>query len=224
MDKEPKESKSKKLPLYVQGKFDKHLNYKMWVTSGARFQASNRLKRKHKNSSRSISFLTSYVILFTLFDYLFLQKNGTIDSGLIIFVNITFSLLILVFSQLESASDYNVRALKYHNCAIEISDLYKQLRKLKTKIDDDSQKDEAFWKEVDQIDASYSEVLKRYDNHEPIDLKLFKANTPKYEDHNLNWFQVMCINATNYLQNTLHYHIVIFAPPVMFGLFLTYGI
>lgn len=194
--KEPSNSppKSKKTPLYTQGGYDKHLNYKMWSTSGARFSASARLKLRHKNSTAAISILSAYLIIYALYDFIFFSKSLDYNPGISVFVSVCFSILILVFNQIESGSNYSVRSMKPHQCAMEISDLYKSLRLLKSKLKKDEDrkdiKDEEFWKKVEEIDQSYSNVLKRYENHDPIDTKVFRASRPKYEDHNLNWFQV----------------------------------
>jgi len=110
---------------------------------------------------------------------------------------------------------------------MEISDIYKSLRLLKSKLKKDSEgneiKDEEFWDKVEELDRSYSDVLKRYENHDPIDTEVFKASRPKYEDHNLNWFQVQVINGKSYISNILLYHLTMILPPIVF-IFVTFYI
>ena len=197
----------------------------MWSTSSARFFASARLKRRHKNSTAAISILSAYLIIYVLFDFMFISKDIDYNPAVAVFVSVCFSILILVFNQIESGSNYSVRSIRHHQCAMEISDIYKSLRLLKSKLNKDSEgneiKDEKFWDKVEELDRSYSDVLKRYENHDPIDTEVFKASRPKYEDHNLNWFQVQVINGKSYISNILLYHLTMILPPIVFA-FVTF--
>jgi len=207
------------VPLYVQGTFDKQLNYNLWSTSRTRFIASRRLKSKDTRSSKAIAFLSAYLIVFTLSDYVFFKELDNYNSGYILLLNVTFSILILIFSQMESSQSYGIRAVRFHECGLEVSSLYKKLRKLKSRYDG-HEKDEDFYKEVEEIDKEYDLTLKSYENHELIDFELFKSNYPKYEDHSLSCWDVWMIKQRHYIKDVLVYHIVTYVPMIVFLYFV----
>ncbi|GAA4498959.1 SLATT domain-containing protein [Pseudaeromonas paramecii] len=215
-DETPPNIDSKKgVPLYAQGSFDKQLNYNLWSTSRTRYIAARRLRSKDARSSKAIAFLSAYMIIFTLSDYLFLSHLKGYNGSYILFLNVTFSLLILIFSQLESSASYGVRAVKFHECGLEISRLYKMLRRLKSRYEG-HEKDDAFYKQVEAIDDEYDQVLKNYENHELMDFELFKSNYPNYEDHKLNWIGVFNIQKKHYLKDVAIYHLVTYVPLAAF--------
>ncbi|MBZ2164319.1 SLATT domain-containing protein [Alteromonas stellipolaris] len=199
------------VPKYAQGTFDKQLNYNLWSTSRTRYIAARRLRSKDRRSSKAIAFLSAYLIIFTLFDFLFLSNTDGYNSGYILLLNVTFSLLILIFSQLESSASYGVRAVKFHSCGLEVAHLYKQLRRLKSRYEN-LDKDDAFYKELQEIDDKYDQVLKNHENHELLDFKLFKSNYPDYEDHSLSSSDIFWIRFHHYVKDVLVYHIVTYIP------------
>lgn len=203
------------VPKYAQGSFDKQLNYNLWSTSRTRYIAARRLRSKDLRSSKAISFLSAYMIIFTLSDYLFLSHLEQYNGNYILLLNVTFSLLILIFSQLESSASYGVKSVKFHECGLEISHLYKQLRRLKSRYEGHD-KDEHFYEELEIIDDKYDQVLKSYDNHELMDFELFKSNYPKYEDHSLNGWQVFNIKRRHYFKDVAIYHLVTYVPLIIF--------
>ncbi|MCD5328479.1 SLATT domain-containing protein [Chromobacterium piscinae] len=212
-------AKAKGVPLYAQQEYDKQLNYGLWSTSRTRFIAARRLKSKDSRSSKTISFLSAYMILFTLLDFLFLNKLNGYNSGYVIFFNISCSIMILIFSQFESSASYAVRSHKHHQCGLEISTLYKRLRKLKSQ--HMGERGEDFYRELEEIDKQYDLILIQNDNHEMIDYDLFKATYPKYEDHSLNWFDVFLIRIRHYIGNVAFYHFAMFVPAVLIlGVFI----
>lgn len=203
------------VPKYAQGSFDKQLNYNLWSTSRTRYIAARRLRSKDRRSSKAIAFLSAYMIIFTLSDHLFLSQLSGYNGNYILLLNVTFSLLILIFSQLESSASYSVRAVKFHECGLEVSHLYKQLRRLKSRYEGHV-KDEDFYKELEIIDDKYDQVLKNHENHELMDFELFKSNYPLYEDHNLKWWDVINIRKRHYLKDVFVYHIVTYMPFTIF--------
>lgn len=203
------------VPKYAQGSFDKQLNYNLWSTSRTRYIAARRLRVKDLRSSKAISFLSAYMIIFTLSDYLFLSHLEKYNGNYILLLNVTFSLLILIFSQLESSASYGVKAVKFHECGLDISHLYKQLRRLKSRYEN-QKKDNKFYQELEKIDDKYDLILKSYDNHELMDFELFKSNYPDYEDHNLNGWKVFKIHWRHYFKDVAIYHLVTYVPLIIF--------
>ena len=53
-----------KIPPYLKNNsFEEELNYKLWSTKGARFSASHRNHTLNKLSSKSIGYLSAYLII-----------------------------------------------------------------------------------------------------------------------------------------------------------------
>ncbi|MEM9479499.1 MAG: SLATT domain-containing protein [Verrucomicrobiota bacterium] len=200
---------SENIPLYLSGDFSKELNYKLWSTKGARFSAAERMRLKHRLSTRAVSFLAAYLIVFNLLEILILKSSATYAAEVQTFINISLSVVILVYSQLEAAGNYLLRFDRYHTCAMGVASLYNRLRQLKT-----TEKDVSIESRVKTISDEYEDFLARYENHEPIDFKIFKSQKPKYEDHNLNWFQVRVIKIEYYFRTSFFYHLSIFVPPI----------
>jgi hypothetical protein len=57
---------SSNIPLYAQGTYDRELNYKLWSTYKSRFNAAARNRRKNELSTRAVSILSAYVMIFSL--------------------------------------------------------------------------------------------------------------------------------------------------------------
>jgi len=55
-----------KKPPYLQKDFGVELNYKMWSTKGARFSASHRNRILNSLSSKTIGYLSAYLIIINL--------------------------------------------------------------------------------------------------------------------------------------------------------------
>lgn len=194
---------------YLDKDFSTELNYKLWTTKGARFSASHRLKKLNKLSSYSIGFLSAYLIILGLLSVIDIKTAVVITSDQYAFISTSLSVIILVFSQLESANDYRLKAEKYHDCALEVSELYNKLRYLKT-----SNKTK---EEVNQVAEGlaheYSVLLRKYENHESVDFEMFKTTKPEY--FKLKKINIIFINLQYYIKTMLLYHFLIIAPPII---------
>ena len=71
------------------------------------------------------------------------------------------------------------------------------------------------------MNDEYDIILSQSENHEMIYYELFKAEYPKYKDHNLNWIQVKYINLKYYVGSVFFYHFVTYAPFILFIFLLT---
>jgi hypothetical protein len=202
-----------KLPPYVKKEFDAELNYKIWVTKGARYQAHARCLRKANLSSKTIGYLSAYLIivnLFTVYDVAFISPLDVNSLG---FVTTSLSILILVFSQFETANKYEVRALRYHDCANELSVLYNELRQAKTLIQDK----EDLNKKIVLLLKRYDSTLAKYENHEPIDFEKFQITKPKYFNKNL--IRRLYTRVEYFIREELLYFILIIGPIILYILF-----
>jgi len=64
-----------------------------------------------------------------IYDVPFLIKLPINELG---FWTTALSILILLYSQFESAKNYSIRGEKFHQCSLEIAELYNELRMVKT--------------------------------------------------------------------------------------------
>lgn len=213
-DEENKELQTTSGQLYLDKDFSVELNYKFWTTKGARFTASHRLKTTGKLSSYSIGFLSGYMIIIGLLSVFKLNNAEIISNEHLGFISTGLSILILVFSQLESANDYTLKADRFHNCALEISDLYNKLRYLKTNL----KIDEEINKLAQDLSQEYGAVLKKYENHESIDFEYFKISKNDY--FKLSNWKIFRIKFQYYIRTKLLYHFLIVAPALVIYLIL----
>ena len=195
--------------MYLDKDFSVELNYKFWTTKGSRFIASDRLKSINKLSSYSLGFLSAYLIILGLLSVYNIKTTQLISPQQFAFISTGLSILILVFSQLEGSNEYRLRAEKFHECALEISELYNKLRYLKTS----NKNTEEINKSAEELSIEYANILKKYENHQYIDFLKFK--TAKNDYFKLNFFEIRLINLRYYFNTQLLYHLLILLPPIL---------
>ena len=195
---------------YLNKTFLEELNYKIWSTKGSRFNASTRLIKISRLSNLSISILSVYLTAVGLLSVYNLSFNS-LNENLIAYSITCLSILTLVFGQIENAKDFNVKAKEFHNCGIELSKIYNDLRIYKTLTDNQTLEDKKLF--AREISESYERVLEKHENHQQIDNDRFKARTAKY--HELNKFSVFKINFVYYIRTAFLYHLLIVVPPII---------
>lgn len=188
------------------------LNYKIWSTKGARFNASKRLLVKDTLSNKAIAFLTAYLIIFGLVSVYQVSNSKIFNEKIIAFGSTTISILLLTFSQMEAAQDYKMRAHKYHECALKISKLYIKLRSFKTLTTYTEVEKKDF---SEKLGSKYQKLLEHYTNHESIDYKLFMAQNNDY--FKMPWRKIALTKLQLYWETKLLYHALIIAPPLLFA-------
>jgi len=201
----------KKQPPYLKKDFGVELNYKLWFTKGARFSASERNKKLNELSSKTVGYLSAYLIIINLvniYNIPFFKKLPENELG---FWTTALSILILVYSQFESAKNYSIRGEKFHQCSLEIAELYNQLRMVKTSTLINKQQEE---ESIKEISKKYDIVLKQHENHSNIDSKEFTTHKPEYFD--LTKFDVWAIKAEKYFKLYFKYHLMIYGPILIF--------
>jgi hypothetical protein len=211
---------SSNIPLYAQGTYDRELNYKLWSTYKSRFNAAARFRKKHDLSTKAVAMLSAYVVIFSLITTMLPQFSQGGTSQAILFISSALSIIILVVSQLESSQNYSVRAHTNHQSGLAISELYNELRILKTRYGDN--KGPEFFEVVETIAKRYDDILKRSENHEDIDFACFRASKPKYEDHALTKLDVFRIHLFLFAGQYLFYYLCMLVPPLLFGIFVFY--
>ena len=204
------------IPKYLkENNWIKELNHKLWITKGVRFEANNRLKQKAFLSNTSLAFISSYLIIINLVPLFF--NDLKISSELIGFFTTALSILLLVFTQIESSNEYKLNAHFYHSCALKISNLYNDLRIIKEIKDEKEQE-----KNVIEITEEYKNILNQYENHEPIDTDMFKSKKLDYYELD-KWFKYST-ELKFYFTVKFKYYCIIFLPPILFTIIYFLGI
>ena len=197
------------LPPYLQNNdWEEELNFKLWVTKGARFCADKRLLRLHTLSSLATSFLSAYLIIVSLLPLYVPSVSAKMPSNALPLLTTGISILLLVYTLIESSKDYKLRAHFFHQCALKVSRLYNELRRLKEE-EDKGRKKEA----LRSISERYDEVLELYENHEPIDYDIFQTQKPEY--FHLSRPHVWWRHVRYYAVVQFRYHLVIVLPPAL---------
>ncbi|UTX46713.1 SLATT domain-containing protein [Chryseobacterium sp. MA9] len=202
---------------YLNKTFLEELNYKIWVTKGCRFNASSRLIRTGKLSNLAINMISVYLTIAGLIT-VYNINSKIIDDNLLAYLITSLSILALVFGQIESSKDYTLKSKEFHNCGLELSEIYNKLRIFKTLEENPSQERKNQFTE--EISISYQKVLEKYDNHLQIDNNIFKTKKASY--HELNCWQIIKYKSEYYLHSYFLYHILIIVPAILIILLIVY--
>ncbi|MBC8753977.1 SLATT domain-containing protein [Kordia sp. YSTF-M3] len=203
--------KKKSYKDYLDKTFLEELNYKVWSTKGSRFNANKRLLKIADLSNLCLSMLSVYLIAIGLLSVYNIYSPETINESLIAYSITCLSILLLVFGQIENAKDFSTKAKQYHNCGLEISSLYNDLRIFKTLNNKPKLNEKR--KFAEKISNKYERILERHENHQPIDHNMFKASKAEY--HELDKFDVFKIKIDYYIKTGLVYHTLIILPPIV---------
>jgi len=201
----------KKIAPYLKGDFGIELNYKMWTTKGARFSASHRNRILHSLSSKTIGYLSAYVIIINLINIYNIPFFIKLTDNELGFTTTALSIIILLYSQFESSKNYSIKTEKFHQCSLEIGELYNELRMVKTFKNITTKEQE---ERIKQISKRYDIVLKQHDNHLPIDRLDFIKFKPEFFD--LSKFDIIFIKIEKYFRIQFKYHLLIYGPIIWF--------
>ncbi len=182
------------------------LDRAMWITKHSRYNASDRLKKKHFLSIYTISILSVYVVFLSMSSkYGFVVKNEQVYELL----SIVSAIFILVLSLTEASKNYMVSSEKLFLSGNEIRDLLDKLKKY-------SNKSAADLSGIETISAKYSHVLKACgENHETIDFDLLRAQRPT-NFKGMNWFYSLWFRSKYFLNIYRFYFTLLFLPPLFF--------
>lgn len=208
-------------PDYLKdNSFEKELNFKLWITKNARFNASSRCEELNKNSAKIVGWLSAYAVVLSVLqiidipEFSFPQKHTT-------FVCITISILVLVYSQMEFSMNYAVKAKEFHRCGLEISELYNQLRELKSKLKEESPFDISDKdKTLKEISIKYEAILNKYENHTPIDYEI--AQIGKYKYFKMSIRKIAWIRLKYFLKVNFQYYLWVYGTPIAYVLLKIY--
>lgn len=203
--------KKKSYKDYLDKTYLEELNYKIWSTKGSRFNANKRLLKIAHLSNLCTSMLSVYLIAVGLLSVYNIYSPADIDKNLIAYSITCLSILLLVFGQIENAKDFSTKAKQYHNCGLELSSLYNDLRIFKTLREKPTIQDKKEFAE--KISGKYERILERHENHHPIDHATFKASKADY--HELSKWDVLKIKTDYYFKTSFIYHVLIILPPLV---------
>lgn len=200
---------------YLEKSFIEELNYKIWSTKGARFEADKRLTNISKISNISLSILSSYLIIAGLIS-VYKLDNGS-NTNLLSYIITALSIIVLVVNQYENSQDYKLRAKEFHNCGLELSVLYNKLRIYKTLNSNHTETEDRNF--ALELSNEYQAILAKYENHRPIDYSNFMICNRTYFVELTNCY-VFRTKAKNFFIKYGCYSLVIILPAIMIVMLL----
>jgi SMODS and SLOG-associating 2TM effector domain family 5 len=142
------------------------LLHAMHTVKAARFNAAERLERKHLISVFALSMVSLYFVGLSVWQTIYAAGLGPATNQLITLVSIMSSIATLVLALIDSMNDYKIKAHHMHACALSVNDLLQELRLLQT---DDATVVQAFRRR-------YNEVVRSCPfNHARVDYLMARA-------------------------------------------------
>lgn len=100
----------------------------MHTVKVARFNAAERLERKHLVSVVALSVVSLYFVGLSVWQAVYAAILSEPANRLITLVSIMSSICTLVLALIDSMNDYKIKAHHMHTCALEVNDLLQELR------------------------------------------------------------------------------------------------
>ena len=176
-----------------------NLYRRMRITCSARFNASDRLQQHQKFSLWTVSLFSVGLVLLPLLSVFGISVN--FPRNVMDMVQVIAAVVILVFSILLSVGNSPKRAEKMHSCGLEINALCRELYPLLGKETDPQ--------EYNDLSKRYEEILKRYENHDPIDYERAKLLKER-GFYNVGWLGRLSIHL-RYATSCSHYAALLIA-------------
>lgn len=108
------------------------LLHAMHTVKAARFNAAERLERKHLMSVFALSMVSIYFVGLSVWQTVYAASLDAAANQLITLVSIMSSICTLVLALIDSMNDYKIKAHHMHTCALSVNDLFQELRLLQT--------------------------------------------------------------------------------------------
>ena len=108
------------------------LLHAMHTVKAARFNAAERLERKHQISVFALSSVSLYFVGLSVWQAIYAASLSEPANQLITLVSIMSSVCTLVLALIDSMNDYKIKAHHMHACALSVNDLFQDLRLLQT--------------------------------------------------------------------------------------------
>jgi hypothetical protein len=210
-----KESKStfikEKGKEHLDKDFLEELKHKIWSTKGTRFYADTRNKTTAKYSNLGLTFLSAYLIIFGFLSVYNLYNAKEYNPNLIAFAITAISIFLLIFSVFENTQNYLVKAKNFHDCALDLADVYNELQNYKSYETDATEKEKMQF--CFKLQEKYQIILRKYENHEPIDNKKFRLSYPDY--YKVKWYENIIVPFEYFLRTKLIYISLMVAPAIL---------
>jgi hypothetical protein len=188
---------------------------RMRITRGARYNAYRRLKKKHDLSKATIAFLSSYTLIINSLKFASFIHLKPYQYNYISFFTIVISVFILALSLLDSSKDYKTNADRLYISAIEIENLYNELKKSMATSMSQKSRERLF----NAISSAYGRILHLYQvNHELIDYYLLFNKKKKATLQGNISRRYVYIKA--FVFPYMLYNLMIFCTPPLFFVFL----
>ena len=187
------------------------LTRKTWITKGTRFAADERLRAKHRWSTLSLAMLSLYLVALSSADMLDIAFTETNYKLYVPVAVIFLSVFILIISLIENSRSYILQADKMYRCALEIQSIYDTLQ-----LCEENQRSTC--EERINLLKKYTEILRKYPNHEQRDYKVFRANNYKEKNFEfcknqiLNFFIAKFLLTCYWISDFWMYCLFIFGP------------
>lgn len=170
-------------PYLTKNSWEHELNYKLWITKGARFAAARRCEDMDSSGLWATTILSAYLIIVGLIPYIPHPMFKGVSPELLGFGTTALSIILMAVTLLISIRQYPLQAKAFHECSLKIGVLYDRLRQAK-EIDDAEVKRA----QIGTVTRDYEEMLPNYSNHQPIDRDMFETQRPGY--FKLGWWQI----------------------------------
>jgi hypothetical protein len=100
----------------------------MRTLKAARFNAAERLERKHAVSLFALSMVSLYFVGLSVWQAVYAQDLDAATNRLVTLVSIMSSVFTLVLALIEAMNDYKLKAHHMHACALAVNDLYHEFK------------------------------------------------------------------------------------------------
>jgi len=164
------------LPPYLErNRWEEELNYKLWITKGARFNAAKRCEEKDFAATWTNALLSCYLIIIGLVPFVPHPAFKAISPDILSFFTTGVSIILLAYGLIVAMQRYPMQAIVYHECALKIAILYNALRRAK-----ELKNEKNKTAEILRISLEYDELLSRYPNHHSLDSARFETSKRTY--------------------------------------------
>lgn len=155
---------------------------RVYVTARSSFCAARRLEQQSKWSQWTVTLASVALIIIPLVQSM--DMPLIIDKKILNVLEIFLAIIVLVFSLLISAENYQLKASEMQQRGLELAKIYYALEPYRVKTGD--------IKLYEKFYTDYDQILSRHENHLPIDYdehRLLKREDfyPKYWDFVLAW-------------------------------------
>lgn len=176
----------------------------MRTVKAARFNAAERLERKHTVSLFAMSMVSLYFVGLSVWQAIYAATLDDAANRLITLVSIMSSVFTLVLALIESMNDYKMKAHHMHTCALAVNDLYHEFKLMRAP-------DAAI---VQEFRRRYNEAVRDCPfNHARIDYLMAKA------EHGVPWEERARAQLGYALDVYALYGLCLVVPPLVLVLF-----